>query len=175
MNLSDYIAIILGCAFLIAVIWVFACLSDKLKIGQSSSSSAPVVDPGYLNNLLSVEYAPVGQCLMDCVCSQYSTLGLCRPGPLPQHMAPQDEQVVSDSNGNIYYQYAFDRGVNLSNGGALSASRLPLSTVPTDFIGQKLAATFPNYCICAGLGSFQVVDVVDVPNGRICVTVRRCF
>ena len=175
MNLSDYIAIILGCAFLIAVIWVFALLSDKLKIGHSSPSAAPVVTPGYLKDLLSVEYAPVGLCLIDCVNSQYSTLGLCRPGPLPQHMAPQGEQVVSDSSGNIDYIYMFDRGVNLSNGGALSANKLPLSNIPTNFIGQKLAATFPNYCICGGIGAFQVVDVVDVPNGRIRVTVRRCF
>lgn len=174
MTFIDYLMILLFCAALLGIILLLAWAYDRL--GIKPRTSAPVApDPMWMQSLVGTDYVDVGWQLIRCVGQQLSTLGLARPGDLALHMPADDNLVCYKENVGIIFRYVFDRGIDLSNGGGLNLDRLPLSTVDPNFIGEKLAASFPNYCRVAGLGEYGVLTVTDIPDGKICVEILRRF
>lgn len=174
MIFIDYLMILIFCAALLGIILLLAWAYDRL--GIKPHTSAPVApDPIWMQSLVSTDYVNVGWQLIRCVGQQLSTLGLSRPGDLALHMPADDNLVCYRENAGVLFRYVFDRGIDISNGGGLNLDRLPLSTVDPNFIGEKLAASFPNYCRIAGLGEYGVFSVTDISDGKICVEILRRF
>ena len=180
MSFFDCLTILLYCAALLGIILVFAWACDRL--GIKPRATAPVTpavpaapDPQWMQFLVQTDYVYVGLQLIRCVGQQMSLLGLARPGDLALHMPVDDCLVCYREQVGIVFRYVFDRAIDLRNGGCLNLDRLPLSTVSPEFIGEKLAASFPNYCRTAGLGDYGVLSVTDIPDGKICIEVLRRF
>lgn len=174
MNVLNCLAILAICAALLGIILLFAWAYDRLGIApRPAVPAAP--DPQWMQSLVSTDYVFVGHQLIRCVGQQLSTLGLARPGDFALHVPADDNLVCYREKAGVIFRYVFDRGIDLSNGGSLNLDRLPLSTVDPDFIGKKLAASFPNYCRVAGLGEYGVLSVNDIPDGKICVEILRRF
>jgi len=174
MTFLDYLTILFFCVALLGIILLLAWAYDRLGIKpRATISAAP--DPQWMQSLVSTDYVDVGWQLIRCVGQQFSLLGLARPGDLALHMPADDNLVCYRENVGVTFRYVFDRGIDISNGGGLNLDRLPLSTVDPDFIGEKLAASFPNYCRVAGLGEYGVFSVTDISDGKICVEIQRRF
>lgn len=174
MTIFDYLMILLICGALLGMILLLAWAYDRL--GIKPHAVVPIApDPQWMQSLVNTDYVAVGCQLIRCVGQQISTLGLARPGDLALHMPADDNLVCYDETAGVLFRYVFDRGIDLSNGGGLNLDRLPLSTVDPNFIGEKLTASFPNYCRIAGLGEYRVFSVTDLSGGKICVAIQRRF
>lgn len=111
------------------------------------------------------------QCLIDCITNVYSRLGLNRPGPLPQHMAPYDAAIFIDSNRGLVFRYTFDRGIDVTGGGMMKHiqnNTVPLTTNPPEQMAHQLNQVLPNYCLCSSLVPICIDRAYDIDGSRVC-------
>ena len=99
---------------------------------------------------------------MECVANNHNTCGLCRPGDLPQHMAPGLSGIIR-KDGALYYVGLFDR-TRVFTGGM---GKFTYDTTPRDRMVRKLNDLLPNYCIAAGLAPVYIRASRDLDNGRV--------
>ena len=102
------------------------------------------------------------QALMECVANNHNTCGLCRPGDLPQHMAPGLSGIIR-KGGAMYFVGLFDR-TRVFTGGV---GKFTYDTTPRDRMVRKLNDLLPNYCIAAGLAPVYIRASRDLDNGRV--------
>lgn len=100
--------------------------------------------------------------LIQCVGNNYSSCGLCRPGDLPQHMAPGGTGILT-KQGQVFFSYYFDRSCSMTGG----LGNYTYNTTPLKQIVEKLNSVLPNYCIAVGLVPARIIDARDAGNGRI--------
>ncbi len=144
---------------LIAALVAAAYITDRFHIGTNLNRQQTVFNPTPQDWAVYEQYL---EAVAQCVGNNYSSCGLCRPGNLPQHMAPNSQGIICE-NGKIFFMYLFDRRYSM-NGGLGNYS---YDTTPIQQISRKLNSTLPNYCVAFGLPPVRIVDARDVGNGRI--------
>lgn len=156
MNLFAFIIIVP--LVLIAALVAAAYITDRFHIGikqdQQTTFRPLPQDWAVYEDYLTV--------LVRCVANNYSSCGLCCPGDLPQHMAPNGQGIIC-ADGKILFVYFFDRTCSM-NGGIGNCS---YDTTPIEQIVRKLNSVLSNYCISFGFPPAYIVDARDVGNGRI--------
>lgn len=144
---------------LIAALVVAAYICDRFHIGTNPNRQQTAFIPTSQDWDLYKEYLGA---LIQCVGHNYSSCGLCRPGDLPQHMAPYNQGIIY-KDGVVQFVYIFDRKYCIDGG----LGKYSYDTTLSQQIAQKLNATICNYCIAAGLVPAKIVDARDIGNGRI--------
>lgn len=109
-------------------------------------------------------YLAYCEILMDCISANYSTIGLCRPTDLRQHMAPNYMGVTIDEYQRVVFHYVFDRSPGPSSGGI---GKNTYSTYPANDMKKKLNSVLGNYCVAAGYAPHKITQAEDVGDGRV--------
>lgn len=151
-----------------ALYTVLMKIIDRCSIGKSVVQPQPQLTQQQLYSLHQKDYTDYCDALIDCVANNYSSIDLCRPGNRPQHMAPGNSGVRPDNFYGVVYCYHFDRRPGLSSGGI---GKNVYSTFLATQMMQKLNGSFSNYCIAAGLPPHNIVDAVDIGNGKVEFTI----
>ena len=159
--MKQYLLILAVFLALIAVLVVVAYITDRFHIGANLNQQKPVYIPTVQDWGMYQEYL---QAVVLCVGNNYSSCGLCRPGDLPQHVAPNGQGIIC-VNEKIMFAYFFDRKCSLDGG----IGNYHYDTTPVEQIVRKLNSVLSNYCIVIGLPPAYVVSARDVGNGRIAV------
>jgi len=143
---------------LLAALTAVAYITDRFHIGTKQNQQATFI-PTSQDWAVYREYLGA---LIRCVGNNYSSCGLCRPGDLPQHMAPEGRAFVS-KQGQVFFAYYFDRSCSMTGG----LGNYTYNTTPLKQIVDKLNSVLSNYCTEEGLPTACIVDARDVGNGRI--------
>ena len=149
-------AFVMAALLLVAI----AYIADRLNLNPTAKATAqqPQI-PTPLDWISYREY--LGACI-QCVGNNYSSCGLCRPGDLPQHMAPGGNG-IHYQDGRMCFVAYFDHSRNLNGG----VGNFEYTTTPLEKIVAKVNSVLPNYCIANGLAPATIVDARDVGNGRV--------
>lgn len=147
---------------LIAALVAAAYVADRFHIGTKQNQQIIFIPTpqdwdfygGYL------------RAIIRCVGNNYSSCGLCRPGDLPQHVAPDGQGIICE-NRKIFFTYFFDRRCSMNGG----IGNFSYDSTPIEQIVRKLNSTLPNYCVALGLAPAYIVDARDASNGRISLTI----
>ena len=150
---------IVTCVVLMAVMVAVAYVRNRLNIATRGTAQQ---DPLPLTPQDWEVYLAYLQALMECVANNHNTCGLCRPGDLPQHMAPGLSGIIR-KDGALYYVGLFDR-TRVFTGGM---GKFTYDTTPRDRMVRKLNDLLPNYCIAAGLAPVYIRASRDLDNGRV--------
>lgn len=137
-----------------------AYITDRLNLNPAAKATTQQLQvPTPLDWIYYRNYLDV---CIQCVGNIYSSCGLCRPGDLPQHMAPGGNG-IHYQNGRMGFIVYFDRNCNLTGG----VGNFEYTTTPLEKIVAKVNSVLPNYCIANGLAPAIIVDARDVGNGRV--------
>ena len=157
--------------FVLAVIFLAGFLIYSLYhnyMGQGKADDNSALSQQQLYSCYFPDYCAYAQLLSDCIANNYSSIGLNRPGSMPQNLAPNLQGIKVLPNGRIGFIYIFDRSPVFSGGGL---HNVQYSTVPLNTMIKKLNSTLPNYAISAGYPPCQIITGSDLRNGRVALVI----
>lgn len=160
----------MGTVFLLIFALVaFMYVRDKVRpVPAQTAQTSPIVVPALSPRqiqLLTPEYIDCVSVVIECLASNYASCGLCRPGPLPQHMAPDGNGIITDAKCGILFLVFFDRAASLDGG----IGNTSYTTTSLKSMVKKINSVLPNYCIAKGLVPYIVVRGKNYPAGRVCL------
>lgn len=163
-----FIKLLLLALYIIGAIFAYRLLQYLIDKISGVNGNVPVVQPQQTQEQLYFihkdTYLVFCDIMIDCVGSNYSSIGLCKPGAQPQHMAPDNMGVTIDENERVLYHYLFDRSPGPSSGGI---GKNTYSTFPANDMKKKLNSVLGNYCVAAGYAPHKITQAEDVEDGRV--------
>ena len=152
----------------LAALFLYAYIRDRY---YTTSQNMILSDPLQLEKQHWDYYMAFGnQVILPLLRDCHEDCALRPPKSLEKHIPPEGNRVIPTANGDCYFQYDVHRQFDIS-GGAKSGFVRHYSVIPAEEIMRCLNLSIANYAVASGFTKHYILNVQDLPDGAVRLTV----